>query len=120
MAQECTQAHKWNYHSYITDPADFEYAVTLSPQEAGGRPVVLRISKVGGGTPGEAYDGWWYYSYAMRDMRGHGDALHTGVPCTHEQAAAILAQTLADQLPDGSPAGERLLAFAGEVLQAAR
>jgi hypothetical protein len=47
------------------------------------------ISKVGGGTLGRAYDGYWHYSVSRRDRHMVGSDLYTGSPTTHYSAARI-------------------------------
>lgn len=106
--------HKWNFHSYITSGSDFEYTVTVP---GSGEPEIrIRISAVGGGTIGEAYEGSWYYSASGRRALGvspvHGDDLHTGTPSTHEQAARVLAGFLAEEFPEGTPEHDALSLFA--------
>ena len=55
----------------------------------------VRISKVGGGTVGNAYSGWWHYSHTGPDgVTVSGSDLYTGSPTTHAGATAILAEFL--------------------------
>lgn len=58
---------------------------------------VIRISKVGGGTEGNAYVGWWHWEHLSKDgdvILGEGSDLHTGTAKTHEQAAGEVAAFL--------------------------
>lgn len=50
----------------------------------------VRVSKVGGGTIGRAYQGAWHYH--VRGTAFRGSDLVTGSPTTHHEAA----QTVAD------------------------
>lgn len=86
----CHAKHRFSYHDYIDSPADHEYSLDLD----GGQ--VIHVSKVGGGTPGEAYDGDWYYSVTNGNGREllHGDNLRSGLPQTHRQMAETLAAIL--------------------------
>ena len=69
-----------------------------------GRSLVIRISKVGGGTVGRAYgEGQWIYRVSYTGPGPvvlEGDDLRTGAPRTHAEVAEIVF----DFLPE---AGER-------------
>lgn len=111
--------HEWNFHSYITSGSDFEYVVTVP--DSGEPEITIRISAVGGGTPGKAYAGHWYYSASGRRALGvrpvHGDDLYTGTPHTHAQAAGVLANILAQRYPEGSAEHDALTLFAEGALR---
>lgn len=80
-----------------TPDRDFEFL--SSPRLADGRRLTVRISKVGGGTVGRAYDGRWHYrvrSANGRKILAEGDDLNTGTPKTHREAAEILLDFLDD------------------------
>lgn len=56
--------------------------------------VVVRISKMGGGTLGRRYDGRWLYRVSPvnnpRKVLMEGDDLNTGTPKTHQDVVQIL------------------------------
>lgn len=105
--------HRFDYHAFMTSPQDFEHDVTITDPDAGGPATVrLLVAKVGGGTPGRAYAGTWYYRLDVDGKTvAHGDDLETGTPKTHAQAARIAAGFLASGLPEDGVA-EALEAFA--------
>ncbi|WP_019629665.1 hypothetical protein [Actinomadura atramentaria] len=75
-----------------TDLRDFEAEAVFEP----GDGIRIEIEKLGGGTPGEAYDGTWRYIVTNTHAHGAGEVmrgqdLETGMPITHAQAAAIVA-----------------------------
>lgn len=94
----CTERHEFNYHEYYSGPDDHEYRAEVPAITSGDDPreLVLYLSKVGGGTPGQAYTGNWAYLLTWGgEETEHGDDLRTGSPKTHEQAARIAAGFLA-------------------------
>lgn len=72
------------------------------PHPAGlrGRDLMVRVSKVGGGTVGRAYDGHWSYRVSYVGSAGapvmEGDDLKTGTPKTHAQVVEIVMDFLTD------------------------
>ncbi len=105
--------HSFNYHDNMTSPQDFEHDVTITDADAGDPATVrLLIAKVGGGTPGRAYTGAWYYRLDVNgETAAHGDDLETGTPKTHAQTARIAAEFLASGFPEAD-AAEALETFA--------
>lgn len=80
-----------------TPDSDFEFMT--QPRREDGTRLVVRISKVGGGTVGRAYEGRWHYRVRPADGRkilAEGDDLNTGTPKTHREAAEILLDFLDD------------------------
>lgn len=80
-----------------TDLSDFSSEFTYRSSD--GRYVV-EIEKLGGGTVGCKYSGYW--RYIVRDASGNevarGQDLYTGTPTTHRMACGIL---LAFLRPEG-------------------
>jgi len=78
--------------------------------------ITISVSKVGGGTLGESYEGLWHYRIYTRGYPViAGNDLHTGTPKTHEQAARIVAGFLSSgeyNVPPGEL--DRLSEFAGD------
>lgn len=77
--------------------------------------ITIRVSKVGGGTVGESYDGTWEYRVGYDGRTAMtGSDLVTGTPKTHEQAARILAGYLSSGEYDFIPEDQhdRLTLFA--------
>lgn len=71
---------------YYTDMRDFEPEYTT---EIDG--LTVEISKVGGGTVGEQYEGRWIYHVTRGDkIIMFGNDLYTGTPKTHAQAAQLV------------------------------
>lgn len=56
--------------------------------------VIVRVSKMGGGTFGRRYDGRWLYRVtpvrAPRKILMEGDDRNTGTPRTHKDVAQII------------------------------
>lgn len=76
---------------------DFEFL--SSPRLEGGERLTVRISKVGGGTVGRAYDGRWHYRVRSADGRkiiAEGDDLITPIPKTHREVVLIVLDFLDD------------------------
>ncbi|MFJ4902929.1 hypothetical protein [Streptomyces sp. NPDC088727] len=66
----------------------------------------LHLSKVGGGTPGRAYDGNWEYAILLRAMSGwevisHGTDVITNTPMTHTDVAEMITEIWAGEYGDG-------------------
>ena len=82
-----------------------EYAVEVPRMllDASEPEIWLGISKVGGGTLGKAYSGYWGY---VANVDGEslivGWDLRTGTAKTHEQVARIIAGFLSDMCDDDS------------------
>ena len=79
--------------------ADREFEFMSQPVQPDGRRLVVRISKVGGGTLGKAYDGRWMYRVKRvgdRRILAEGDDLRTGTPKTHQQVVGIVLDFLDD------------------------
>jgi hypothetical protein len=73
------------------------------PEGRRGQDLMVRVSKVGGGTVGRAYDGFWLYrvSYiGSQTVLMEGDDLNTNTPKTHSQAAGLVLDFLADHLAE--------------------
>lgn len=52
---------------------------------------VVMVSKVGGGTLGKAYEGWWsYLVFAEGEVLCKGDDFHVGLPYKHEYVAHLV------------------------------
>ena len=83
---------------------DFEFLI--QPLLPDGRRLIVRMSKVGGGTVGRAYEGRWMYRVKLvRKFRpdallAEGDDLSTGTPRTHKEAAEIAVDFVQDLIPD--------------------
>lgn len=83
---------------------DFEFLT--QPLQPDGQRLIIRVSKVGGGTVGQAYEGRWMYRIKrMRKFQAtvliaEGDDLNTGTPKTHKEAAEIAADFVQDLIPD--------------------
>jgi len=99
--------------------SDYEYTVIvpkmLLPEYPEPR-ITISVSKVGGGTLGESYEGLWEYRVYIKGYPViTGTDLRTGTPKTHEQ----VTRTIAGFLSSGEynvPPGEldRLSEFAGD------
>lgn len=64
---------------------DHEFELELDPE------TFVRISKVGGGTVGREYSGYWHYTIVMAGaVSDRGSNLYTGSPHTHEAAAFLI------------------------------
>jgi hypothetical protein len=87
----------------------FEFDYSGSPEysvDAAPNIMTIHVSKAGGGTVGQAYAGGWdtalvvdghvvhKYEYVTRGQ----DALTTGTPKTHAEAARIYAEMMGEQL----------------------
>ena len=97
--------------------SDYEYTVIvpkmLLPEYPEPR-ITISVSKVGGGTLGESYEGLWEYN-ATCDGKPvmFGADLYTGTAKTHEQAARIVAGFLTEgYVPEDQ--NDRLSEFAGD------
>ena len=68
---------------------DWEYVLDYPPFHVG-------ISKVGGGTVGQEYDGRWAYEFynPHNGMYAFGNDLVTGTPKTHREAAMLVIDFL--------------------------
>lgn len=80
--------------------SDFEHLETRdNPLQPGGRALAVRVSKVGGGTVGRAYEGTWIYrvTYVGGPLMVEGDDLRIGTPKTHRQIVEIVMDFLAEQ-----------------------
>lgn len=98
--------HRYNYHAYMTCDSDFEYI-------ASDDTVTILVAKVGGGTPGEAYDGSWYYRLDMNsETVRHGDDYSTGTPQTHAEVARAIADFVREDFEEDSPVYDALSLFA--------
>lgn len=53
LDDECNFPHRWNFHLYMEELADFEFELT----EDG---FTVYVAKVGGGSTDRIYDGAWY------------------------------------------------------------
>lgn len=77
---------------------DFEFK--SQPRGEDGTRLVVLVSKVGGGTPGQAYDGRWLYRVRPVSRRAavlaEGDDLNTGTPKTHREVVDIVLDFLDD------------------------
>lgn len=77
------------------DIAAAEHIVILNLK--GGVQLTLYLSKIGGGTVGKSYTGHWEYAVDLEGyIATYGSDLYTGSAHTHEQAAHLLAEFLAD------------------------
>jgi hypothetical protein len=95
---------------------EYEPETTLTLPGALGEPdLTIEVAKVGGGTVGRAYTGWWQIvvTYAGREVY-RTDDLHTGSPCTHRVAARHLAAFLAAERVTDPLLARRLDAWADE------
>ena len=54
-----------------------------------GEVVKVAVSKVGGGTLGNKYEGKWHYTYIRGSIMRKGSDLNTG-PKTHQQVADLV------------------------------
>lgn len=72
------------------DPSEHELAVTIETVEP---PITVAVSKVGGGTVGATYSGYWHYVAVSQDgeVLSHGSDLHTARPKNHLDAAELVA-----------------------------
>lgn len=77
---------------------DFEYSTKRRlPAQPDGRALLIRVAKTGGGTPGRAYEGAWFYRVThvgLSHVLAEGDDLRTGTPKTHRQVVEILLDFL--------------------------
>lgn len=70
------------------DPQLVEHSRSVETTEG---TVTVQIHKIGGGTLGRAYDGYWGYRLSRggdQTIAAGGD-LRTGMPKTHEEVVAI-------------------------------
>lgn len=65
---------------------------------------IVELYKIGGGTLGRAYEGYWGWRFVSRDRTESGIDLYTGTPATHDTAAGIVLDHFADDDPVPSPA----------------
>lgn len=111
--------HEFNYHLYFDGPQDHEYSVTVPKMyvdEISEPEIIIHVSAVGGGTVGNSYAGNWAYSVTIDgEETMHGDSLRTPTPHTHDQAARILADYLANPEEGETPMHDRLTLFANDV-----
>lgn len=73
------------------------HAEDFDPEYAATRDGVrVEVEKVGGGTVGEAYEGYWRYAAHAEDgeLLGCGNDFHTGTPVTHHIAARWILEFL--------------------------
>ena len=57
--------------------------------------IEIRITKVGGGTVGRHYSGYWHYAILRHGLvLRHGSDLYTGTDTTHLGAALIVTEFL--------------------------
>lgn len=84
---------------------DFEHEEKRPhPLYPGGRKVVVRVAKVGGGSTDRAYAGLWFYRVThtgSSHVLVEGHDLNTGTPKTHRQVVDIVLDFLADELGRG-------------------
>lgn len=76
MPTKCTQRHVYNYHEYISD--DWQDLLDGTDgwelTETFDDGTVVKVAKVGGGTPGSKYAGYWYYKIKIPGKKTiHGD-----------------------------------------------
>lgn len=87
-----------NYsHDHPADLSEWEYRATLGLADYP-TDLILYVSKVGGGTIGRGYVGAWHYRAETPDgeVVAEGWDLETGSPTSHHEAAAIVADFLAE------------------------
>lgn len=78
---------------------EFEYME--QPRRADGSRLVIRVSKIGGGTLGQAYTGRWAYEVTRVGRSGvlaEGTDLSTPTPKTHKEVVPVLEDFLHDLL----------------------
>lgn len=80
---------------YSTD--EFSPELTTYVLSDSGRDYEIAIEKVGGGTVGRSYEGYWHWLVLGTDDI---QEMFTGTPKTHAEAAEIAADFL-DALRDG-------------------
>lgn len=73
-------------HDYPESDSEWEFERTFLHDS--GFEDVIHISKVGGGTVGKAYKGYWHWR--MNNTQEGGSDLYTGSPKTHEEATEVL------------------------------
>src|ERR1700735_4057250 len=89
---------------------------TLTIPAAPGEPdLVIEIAKVGGGTVGRAYTGWWQAAVTCGGQEVYRtDQLHTVAACPPRHAARFLAAFLGNQHAPDPAVARRLDAWAWE------
>jgi hypothetical protein len=103
--------------------SEFEFPYSGEPEYSVGRPTPppawIHVSKSGGGTVGEAYEGYWDTALVFDghtvdciEYATSGEsALYTGTPKTHAEVARIYAGFAAERLASQA---EELDEFAAE------
>lgn len=102
-----------------TDLRDFEPEATYDVPQLyrDDKPLTIQIAKSGGGTVGESYAGTWRAIVTLGDTELYrGQDLDTGTPKTHEQAARVLADYVANGLGEGNKTCDRLSLWSGDSL----
>ncbi len=51
----------------------------------------VEVSKVGGGTLGREYVGWWQYRIVLADGQSEANMFESRSPYSHERAALVIA-----------------------------
>ena len=69
------------------------------------RDLLVRVSKTGGGTVGQAYEGTWLYRVSPvgrpDQILMEGDDLRTGTHKTHQQVVQLVLDFLPDETGEG-------------------
>jgi hypothetical protein len=89
---------------------DYEPETTLTLPAGPGEPdLTIQIAKVGGGTVGRAYTGYWQAVFTCAGREFYRmDRLHTIQACTHVEAARHAAAFVATDRVHDSGVAERL------------
>lgn len=102
-----------------TDLRDFEPEVTFDVPALyeADHALTIQIEKSGGGTVGEEYAGNWRAIVTLGGTELYrGQDLDTGTPHTHEQAARVVADYVANDLGEGCKTCDRLSLWSANAL----